>query len=525
MRAARSAAAWIPMVIGVLALARPPVWAATPDSPLVAAVKAGDHQAIGALLKTRGIDVNAAQVDGTTALHWAAHGGDVDTVNRLLAAGAGVQAVNRYGITPLWLAAEDGHGRVVEALLRAGADPDTRRGDSGETVLMSAARTGQADVLQRLIAFGADVNVRDKIRNQSALIWAAGEGHAAAVRVLAEAGADLEARSSSEMTPLMFGIRSGDVATARELLDQGADLKATGSDGTTPLALAILNANWEMAAFLANRGADPNGNDPVHGRPLHVLAFVRRAENRGLAGVLPRRPSGHISAIALAEVLVAHGARVNDRIDWKSASHTPPHLSMPFFFTISYVGATPFFIAAKNCDLEFMKFLLANGADPEIPTSQKVTPLLAAAGVGHSVGESPETEADALAAVAFLRDLGGDLSAVSDFGGPSTAAPGPPTTSGGQAGGGRRGNPLDGASALHGAVSREAPELVKWLIAQGAPLDRKNKSGQTALDSLYVIGLSTTRSTRDEMVESLRGAMVAKGLPVPAALPADTAKP
>jgi ankyrin repeat protein len=335
--------------------------------------------------------------------------------------------------------------------------------------------------------------------------------------VLAEAGADLEARSSSEMTPLMFGIRSGDVATARELLDQGADLQATGSDGTTPLALAILNANWEMAAFLVNRGADPNGNDPVHGRPLHVLAFVRRAENRGLAGVLPRRPSGNISAIELGDVLVAHGARVNDRIDWKSASHTPPHLSMPFFFTISYVGATPFFIAAKNCDLEFMKFLLANGADPEMPTAQKITPLLAAAGVGHSVGESPETEADALAAVAFLRDLGGDLSAVSDFGPPPSAAGG---RGGGQGGGGgqgsggqanRRGNPLDGAGALHGAVAREAPELVKWLVAQGAPLDKKNKSGQTALDSLYVM-------------EILRAAMLAKGLPVPAALPADTAK-
>ncbi len=314
----------------------------------------------------------------------------------------------------------------------------------------------------------------------------------------------------------MFGIRSGSIATARELIDQGADLKVTGPDGTTPLSLAILNANWEMAAFLVNRGADPNGNDPVHGRPLHVLAFVRRAENRGLAGVLPRRPSGNISAIELGKVLVAHGARVNDRIDWKNASHTPPHLSMPFFFTISYVGATPFFIAAKNCDLELMKFLVANGADAEIPTAQKITPLLAAAGVGHSVGESPETEAEALAAVAFLRDLGGDLNAVSDF---DAAAP----TPGAQ--GNRRALPLDGAGVLHGAVSREAPELVKWLIAQGAQLDRKNKGGQTALDSLYVVSvIQRTLVTRDAMAKILRDAMVAKGLPVPSALPTDTAK-
>src|SRR5258708_33558679 len=99
--------AWIPSVIGVLALGRPPVLAATPDSTLVAAVKAGDHQAIGALLKTRGVDVNAAQVDGTTALHWAAHGGDLDIVNRLIAAGAQVQGGNPDGLAPLLAPARD----------------------------------------------------------------------------------------------------------------------------------------------------------------------------------------------------------------------------------------------------------------------------------------------------------------------------------------------------------------------------------------------------------------------------------
>jgi ankyrin repeat protein len=304
----------------------------------------------------------------------------------------------------------------------------------------------------------------------------------------------------------MFGIRSGDIDTARELLDQGADLKVTGSDGTTPVSLAIINANWEMAAFLVSRGADANGNDLVHGRPLQALAFVRRAENRGLAGVLPRRPSGKISAIELGNVLLAHGAQINDRIDWKNPSHMPPHMSLPFFFTISYIGATPLFVAAKNCDVELMKFLVANGADPNIPTAQKITPLLAAAGVGHSVGESPETEQQAIEAVEFLSALGADLNAVSDFGGPPPAA---------GAAGNRRASPLDGSGALHGAVIREAPELVKWLIEHGVPLDQKNKSGQTALDSLYTVGLSTTRVTRDTLVGILRDAMMAKGLPVP----------
>jgi len=78
---------------------------------------------------------------------------------------------------------------------------------------------------------------------------------------------------------------------------------------------------------------------------------------------------------------------------------------------------------------------------------------------------------------------------------------------------------LDGAGALHGAVVREAPELVKWLIEHIVPLDQKNNNGQTALDTVYVVGLSTTRLVREVLGGLLRDAMIAKGLPVPPAPP------
>ena len=475
---------------------------AAKDTTLVEAVKQGDRSAIETLLGQPGLDVNAPEPDGTTALHWAAHRGDLDTVNRLVRAGADVHAANRYDIAPIWLAAQDGHGAVVETLLRAGADANTTRGDSRESLAMITARAGHADVLRRLVAHGADVNATERIRSQTALMWAAAERHPEAVRVLAAAGADLEARSSTGITPLMFAIRAGDIPTTGELLDQGADLTVTAPDGTTALVLAIVNAHWETAAYVVERGADPNGNDPVHGRPLQALALVRRALNRGLSPVLPRRPTGSISSIELAEVLVAHGAVVNDRIDWSSPNHTPPHMSLPFFFTISYVGATPLFIASKNCDVELMKFLMANGADLELATAQGVTPLLAAAGVGHSVGETPETPEEALEAVQFLYDVGGDLEAVVDSG---TAAAG---------GGGRRGS-VNGLSVLHGAVTREAPELLKWLIEYDAPLEHKSAAGKTALDSVYMLSLSTSRLAREELGTIIREALIARGLPVP----------
>ena len=463
-------------------------------SPLVEAVARRDHQAIEVLLEQR-VDVNAAQPDGTTALHWAAHHGDVDLLRRLIAAGADVSAANRYDIVPIWLAAENGHPGIVETLLRAGVDPNTTRGTSGETVLMIAARGGHTDVVQRLVAYDADVSASEEVRDQTALMWAAAEGHRGAVELLADAGADLDARSSTGITPLMFAIRRGDIATTRVLLDRGADLRETGPDGTTMLVLAMLNAHWELAEVLLDRGADPNRDDAFHGRPLQVLTLMRRAQNRGLSGVLPRRPTGDINSIALAEALLARGAEIDDRIDWDSPMHVPPHMSLSYTLGISYTGATPFFVAAKNCDVEFMKFLLANGADPSIETAEQVTPLLAAAGVGYASGESPGSNDEAFEAVKLLQQLGHDVTAVADFGGGRSR--------------------WSGATALHAAVYRGAGPLVEWLIAEGVPLDHAMQSGQTALDVAQGANLGFIFQIRPELAELLRRAMGAQGLPVP----------
>ena len=67
-------------------------------------------------------DVNAAEADGTTALHWAVHRDDLETVDLLLAAGANRGRPTRYGVTPLHLAATNGNAAIVERLLKAGAD-------------------------------------------------------------------------------------------------------------------------------------------------------------------------------------------------------------------------------------------------------------------------------------------------------------------------------------------------------------------------------------------------------------------
>jgi len=100
--------------------------AADGQSPnLREAVRAGNTQAVRALLQKRD-NVNAADADGTTALHWAARGNDAETVKALLKAGANANPVNNYGLTPLFLAATVGNPVITQALLDAGANPNLR---------------------------------------------------------------------------------------------------------------------------------------------------------------------------------------------------------------------------------------------------------------------------------------------------------------------------------------------------------------------------------------------------------------
>lgn len=467
------------------------------DTSLVEAATQNDTTAVRALLQKR-VDVNAPQPDGTVALHWAAHHGNVEASDLLIRAGAKVAAANRYGVTPLWLAGSRGHVAVVGRLLSAGADPHTTRADSGETVLMIAARAGHADVVKLLLAHGATVNATETVRGQTALMWAAAEQHPAVVQVLVDAGADLTARSKTGLTPLMFAIRAGDIESTRLLLAAGADLNETAPDGTTMLVLAILNARFELAAQLLDHGADPNVNDP-HGRPLHVLAWMRRADSSA-SPILPRTPSGNLDTFGLARALLAHGANINDRIDWKDPAkgvRVPEHMAIGRFVNTTLIGATPFYIAALNCDVPFMKFLAVNGADPLIPTVQQMTPLLAAAGVGWTGGAAGTVD-EALEAVKVAYELANDPKAVPDFSAHAASS-----------------SAWDGASALHGAVIRGAKRLAEWLIDKGVPLDLKAKNGETALNWAEGNWVTPVYSVQPELAALLRQKMLQQGLPVP----------
>jgi ankyrin repeat protein len=180
--------------LGVLLLVLLAARTVDAESPLVAAIQAGDASRVRSLLHDRA-EVNAAEADGTTPLHWAVRRHQVAIADLLIRAGADVQAANRYGVTPLAAASADGQGDLIQRLLEAGANPNTPNPE-GETPLMLAARSGGSPGVKALLARGADARASERWRGQDALMWASAEGHADVVRLLIDAGADVQKRST-----------------------------------------------------------------------------------------------------------------------------------------------------------------------------------------------------------------------------------------------------------------------------------------------------------------------------------------
>jgi ankyrin repeat protein len=487
MHVKRPGGRWV--IIPLLAVAS--LGAGERDASVVAAVKHGDLAAVRMLLRQHP-DVNAAEPDGTTALHWAAQRNDLDTVDLLIAAGADVNVANRYGVTPLSVACTNGNAAIVAKLLQARADPNAATPE-GETPLMTAARTGQPETVKELLAHGANVNLAEQWRGQTALMWAAAENNAAAAKVLIDAGADIKARSTGGFTALLFGVRAGSADAVKVLVEAGANVNEsiqlaprrpaagrgapgvpapaaqqnqqnqtaverrqidqllqvfnTGSRGrsgpgeTSALIIAITNAHFELAAWLLDHGADPDASGQGW-TALHQIAWTRRPPIQH--GLPPAVQTGNMSSLELAERLLQYGADPDARMTKEPGDGARNVLDR--------IGSTPFLNAAKLADIPYMRLLLDYGADLSLATEEGATPLMAAAGVGiWQVGESAATNDEAFEAVKLCYELGNAVNTVD----------------------------ANGDTALHGAAHRGANEIVRFLVDKGAKLDVPNTIGWT----------------------------------------------
>jgi ankyrin repeat protein len=440
------------------------VGVASAEVRLVDAVKAGDQPTVRALLDRR-VDVNAAEADGATALHFAVDLEALPLVELLVRAGANVNAPNRYGVTPLWLACVNGNAAVIETLLKAGADANTSMPE-GETVLMTAARTGRIEAVKTLLGHGAAVNAKEGWHGQTALMWAAAEGYPDVVRVLVANGADVHMRSNGGFTALLFAAREGRIAAVQSLVAAGANMNdalpvrtrqsatagaAAGSTtspevGLNAFLLAAANAHYELAAWFLDHGADPNAA-PQGWTALHQVSWVRKAGVSGSNNPAPEG-SGNMDSLEFVRKLVAKGASLNARVTKK------PPMGVT---TLNSAGATPLLLAARTADADLMRLLAELGADPRMANDDGTTPLLVAAGVGtQAPGEDPGTEPEVLEAVKVALALGNDLNAVD----------------------------VNGETVMHAAAYKHVPTVVRYLAERGAKIDvwnQPNKKGWTPL--------------------------------------------
>ena len=502
------------------------------STKLIDAVKRGDATAVRALVAQK-VDVNAPDADGSTALHWAAQRDDIAMADLLIAAGANVKAATRYKVTPLALASTNGDAKLIDRLLKAGADPNATS-EEGQTALMTASLTGKPDAVKLLLETGANVNAVEPYKGQTALMWAAAEGNAAAAEVLIAHGADVKAKSKAGFTSLLFAVRSDHADAANVLLDHGAGVNDVAPDGTSALNMAVVNAYFDLAAMLIDRGADPNASDP-RGSALHTLAWLRKPGSDGAAGVgnvghAPPLPSGKLTALDLAKKLLEHGANPNVRVSWKEntfgkeggTARNPPNIQLGRHL-LSYVGATPFYVAAKNGDVPYMKLLADHGADAKMTTKAGITPLMVASGLDYWQGESPGpftgvSEAERLEAVKLAIALGNDVNAHADFGSyPMTGETsytlmyyplniddllelgvGDPRWS--------------GSTPMIGAVVSDQPTIVSWLLDHGARADDKTKLGWTPLLVAEGVFFANAKKEFPQAAEIIRKARTADGV-------------
>jgi len=315
------------------------------------AVMNRDAAALRALLQKKA-DVNAAQVDGSTALHWAVYHDNLQAADLLLASGASVMAVTREGVTPLAMATLYGSVPMVERLLEAGADAKAR-GPNGETMLMFAARNGNPRLVELFLNADVDVNATENLRKTTALMWAAEQQHPDAVKTLLKAGANPAAKSGPAGLPRNYMANRVNQKSVQEAQERRRRAAAAGR--TYEEQLQIERANPLRPAFdqaPQRQGKPPSGQVPPPDDDSEiVVAGLVGSGGGGLSALHLAAREGDIDS---ARALLDGGADVNQ---------------------VTEYGWTPLLTAINNRNYALASMLMDRGADPNIANKGGWTPL------------------------------------------------------------------------------------------------------------------------------------------------------
>ncbi|MDE0806534.1 MAG: ankyrin repeat domain-containing protein [Longimicrobiales bacterium] len=340
-------------ILGTLFLTIVLSGAGTPESPVADAAMRSDVEMLRNLLY-QGADVNAAQGDGMTALHWAAVNGQSDIGEMLLYAGASTEATTRMGAyTPLHLASREGHAGVVLSLLEAGSDPNQRTSSGGVTPLHFAAASGDVETIETLLNYGASIDQREEKSGQTPLIFAASLGRVGAIEVLADSGADLSLQT--DVIDLVAREISEKNKEPSEMSEEPAQ-EEDCSDGQRGKLLSIEQGgpttyacdDVVSEASGAEEGSTEEEEDP---RPLTSAEQIGKVG--GMTALLHGARQGYQSAVI---ALLDAGADVNQ---------------------VSAEGTSPLLIAVINGHFDLAVELLNRGADINLANEAGGAPLYA----------------------------------------------------------------------------------------------------------------------------------------------------
>jgi ankyrin repeat protein len=496
------------------------------------AAQSKDAATVKKLLKD-GADVNAAQGDGMTALHWAALNGDVDMTSMLLYAGANVGAKTRIGgYTPLHLAAQVGHANVIAPLVAAGAQV-TALTSTGATALMQAAHSGNADAVRILIENGADPNVKETANGQTALMFAAAADRVDVVKLLLSRGADLDVTSRvvdfSKLTmsndvdqngvprpqpppppggrdipgvtrpfnynelidkhgglaALHFAARQGAMATTEALLKGGAKIDQRGAgDQTTPILVAAINGHFDLVSYLLDHGANPNLASITGVTPLYAVLNVQWQPR----SFYPQ-PRAYLQQktdyLTLMKKLLDKGADPNARTN-RNTWFTQYNFDL---LRTDDSGATPFWRAAYASDIAAMKMLIEHGADPNIWTMKVATRGNFQGGTRGGSDADPAGRPPLPTGAAGTPPLVAAAGAGYSEGFAGNAHRFAPTGMMAavkylieEVGVDVNAEDEDGNTAVHNAASRGDNEMILYLVSKGADVKKVNRRGQTTVD-------------------------------------------
>lgn len=395
------------------------------------AARRADHERLSSFLSA-GMDVNAIDHSGKTALHFAALSGDPKTIELLVDSGADVEARTRehiapaYNPTPMFFVSSR---EAAQALRANGARVDAEHA-AGLTPLHHAAYWADADTVRWFLAQG--VAASSKNRSGFAPIHAACEtkGRSDIVRALLEAGAEVDTRTRSGTTALHIAAREGNTESVRVLLDCGADPNARNRRAETPILFAQGAA---ITRLLLARDADPDSIDQWR-RSALIDALIRKDDGK-------------------LKVLLKEGASLALR---------------------DKMGRTPMHFVAAFADPETAELLHDRGAAIDVPDDKGAAPLLAAIGRRHDdvatwlidrgakVDRADEAGCAAVHVAAFRADPR-TLGLLAEHG----AAPQRSTAR--------------GVSPLHIAVLLGHRATAAWLLERGADPEKATKNGLTPL--------------------------------------------